>query len=38
MSYTDGKMQQPQKEGFMFICQDDEGNLIKDKTRLIELN
>ena len=38
MSYTDGKMQQPQKEGFMFICQDDEGNLIKDKTKLIELN
>ena len=38
MSYTDGKMQQPQKEGFMFICQDDEGNLIKDKTRLIEIN
>lgn len=38
MSYTDGKMQQPQKEGFMFICQDDEGNLVKDKTRLIELN
>ena len=38
MAYTDGKMQQPQKEGFMFICQDDEGNLIKDKTRLIEIN
>lgn len=38
MNYTDGKLQQPQKEGFMFICQDDEGNLIKDKTRLIELN
>ena len=38
MSYTDGKMQQPQKEGFMFICQDDEGNLLKDKTKLVELN
>ena len=38
MNYTDGKLQQPQKEGFMFICQDDEGNIIKDKTRLIELN
>ena len=38
MNYTDGKMQQPQKEGYMFICQDDEGNIIKDKTRLIELN
>lgn len=38
MSYTDGRMQQPQKEGFMFICQDEDGNLIKDKTKLIELN
>ena len=38
MNYVDGKLQQPQKEGFMFICQDDEGNLIKDKTKLIELN
>jgi hypothetical protein len=31
-------MQQPQKEGYMFICQDEEGNLIKTKTKLIELN
>jgi predicted phosphodiesterase len=38
MSYTDGRMQQPQKEGYMFICQDEEGNLIKAKTKLIELN
>lgn len=38
MSYTDGKMQQPQKEGFMFICQDADGNLIKDKTKIINLN
>lgn len=38
MAYTDGRMQQPQKEGFMFICQDKDGNLIKDKTKLIELN
>lgn len=38
MSYTDGRMQQPQKEGFIFICQDEHGNLIKNKTKLVELN
>lgn len=34
----DGKLTKPQKMGFAFICQDVEGNLIKDKSKVIVLN
>lgn len=38
MDYMDGKLVQPQKSGFVIICQDDNGNLIKDKSRVVVLN
>lgn len=36
--YNDGKLTNSQKEGFLYLCQDDCGNVIKDKTRLVTLN
>ena len=36
--YSDGKLTNSQKEGFIYLCQDDNGNVIKDKTRLVTLN
>lgn len=38
MRYADGKLQKPQKKGFAVICQDKNGNLIKDKTKVISLS
>lgn len=38
MHYSDGRLTKPQKEGFAIICQDKEGNLIQDKTKVICLN
>ena len=38
MKYSDGRLQKPQKMGFAIICQDKNGNLIKDKTRVIVLD
>ena len=37
-NYADGKLVNSQKEGFLIICQDKEGNTIDDKTKLIVLN
>lgn len=37
MDYVDGKLTSPQQSGFAFICQDKEGNLIHDKSRVIVL-
>lgn len=37
MNYTDGRLTNPQQKGFIYICQDENGNIIKDKTRLIKL-
>ena len=37
-NYSDGKLFNSQKEGFIFLCQDNNGNTIKDKTKLIVLN
>ncbi len=34
-NYSDGKLFNSQKEGFIFLCQDNNGNTIKDKTKLI---
>ena len=34
MRYSDGKLQKPQKMGFAIICQDKDGKLIKDKTKV----
>lgn len=38
MTYTDGKLSDPQKMGFIYMCQDKEGNIIEDKTKVIYLN
>lgn len=38
MNYMDGRLTKPQKEGFAIICQDKDGNLIQDKTKIICLN
>ena len=37
-NYSDGKLFNSQKEGFIFVCQDNNGNTIKDKTKLVVLN
>lgn len=36
--YSDGKLTPSQKEGFVFLCQDKDGNLLKEHTKLIEIN
>lgn len=35
--YGDGKLYSPQQKGFLYLCQDEDGNLIYDKTKLISL-
>ena len=37
MDYADGRLISPQQAGFAFICQDKEGNLIPDKSKVIVL-
>lgn len=37
-NYGDGKLTMSQKEGFMYIAQDSNGKIIKDKTKLVVLN
>lgn len=38
MNYMDGKLSKPQKQGFAIVCQDKDGNLINDKTKVLSLN
>lgn len=38
MDYMDGRLSKPQKSGFAIICQDENGNLIQDKSKIIVLN
>lgn len=38
MKYSDGKLQKPQKMGFAIVCQDKDGNLIKNKTKVVVLD
>ena len=35
MDYTDGRLTTPQKSGFAIICQDSEGNLLKEESKVI---
>ena len=35
LDYADGRLQNPQQNGYMYICLDDSGNIIEDKTKLI---
>ena len=37
-NYSDGKLVNSQKEGFIFMCQDTDGNTIDSKTQLVVLN
>jgi len=37
-NYSDGRLVNSQKEGFIYICQDENGKLLKDKTQLVVLN
>ena len=37
-NYSDGKLINSQKEGFLYICQDKNGKIIKDKTKQIVIN
>lgn len=37
-NYSDGCLVNSQKEGFIYICQDINGNTIESKTKLITLN
>ena len=38
MNYVDGRLLPPQKSGFAIICQDEDGNLIQDKSKVITIN
>ena len=38
MNYSDGRLQKPQKEGFVIICQDKDGNIINEKSKVVSLN
>ena len=35
LDYADGKLQDPQQNGYMYICLDKNGDIIEGKTRLI---
>jgi predicted phosphodiesterase len=37
MTYNDGKLVYPQQKGFIYLCQDKDGNLLYDKTKTISL-
>ena len=34
MNYMDGKLTSPQKSGFAYICQDSDGNIINEKSKI----
>lgn len=38
MSYGDGQLVNSQKQGFIYLCQDKDGNTFEDLTRIISLN
>lgn len=38
MDYADGKLIEPQKEGFAYICQNKNGELIEGKSNVVKLN
>jgi len=38
MNYFDGRLTYPQQQGFIYVCQNEIGELIYDKTKLIKLN
>lgn len=38
LDYANGRLVTPQKSGFAIICQDKDGNLIQDKSRVVILD
>lgn len=38
MNYMDGRLSAPQKMGFALVCQNKNGDLLKDKSKVIVLN
>lgn len=38
MNYMDGRLSNPQKMGFAVICQNKDGDIIEDKSKVIVLN
>ena len=38
MNYMDGRLSNPQKMGFALICQNKDGDIIEDKSKVIVLN
>lgn len=38
MKYSDGRLQKPQKMGFAIVCQDKDGNVIREKTKVVILD
>lgn len=36
--YADGRLTPSQKEGFIYLCQDEEGQLVREQTKVISLN
>jgi len=38
MDYADGLLSLPQQQGFIFVAQNEDGELIFDKTKLVRLN
>ena len=37
-NYLDGKLINSQKQGFLYLCQDEEGNTIREKTHLVKID
>ena len=35
LDYANGKLQDPQQNGYMYVCLNKDGNIIEDKTKLI---
>ncbi len=38
MDYADGLLYTPQQQGFIYVCQNENGELIFDKTKLCQIN
>lgn len=38
MDYMDGNLNFPQQKGFIYLCQNEKGEIIKDKTKLVVLD
>lgn len=38
LHYADGRLQVPQKQGFIYICQNHDGDIVDGRTKLIALN